>query len=149
MKKIIILSVLFFSLASCTRIKNGAKNGIAAAGEIVGEGSSAFVDGVSKGVEDRFECTVSLQKKVEAAGVKQQKFEVRSDSAGQRNTLAVYLIFETHFNQDVTVRVTDAKGLEYGRLVQNVSAVAGEARFVDFKFDKRTSLESKSHFILE
>ncbi len=41
------------------------------------------------------------------------------------------------------------KGLEYGRTNQFITAKAGEAKYVDFIFDKRTNIDGKGTISFE
>ena len=72
------------------------------------------------------------------------KFVITKDSSENRNRLSVYFIFNKSANIAVTARITDTKGLEYGRAATTVIAKKGDARFIDFTFDKRTDIEGKS-----
>ena len=84
-----------------------------------------------------------------AKGVKTGKFKITSSAGASDNILSLYLIFNNDFKQDISIKIFDSKGLEYGRLNQNVKGKKDEAKFVDFTFDKRTNIESRSKFIIE
>ena len=53
------------------------------------------------------------------------------------------------FKQNVSVKVFDQNGQEYGRVSLLVEAKKGEAKYFDFIFDQRTNIESKSKFVIE
>jgi len=133
--------------SSCDRVKSKTKDVIGKTGETVGEGTSEFVNGVSKGVDQTFECKVELNQALIDQGIKIGKFYI-PDSAGTSYTLSAFISFDKDFNQEMIVSVFDEKGKEYGRVSKWVETKAGEGKYVDFVFDKRTDIESRSRFVL-
>jgi hypothetical protein len=133
--------------ASCDRVKGKTKDVIGKTGETVGEGTSEFVNGVSKGVDQTFECKVELSQALVEQGLKVGKFYI-PDSAGINYTLSAFVSFEKDFNRNIMISVFDEKGKEYGRMSQWVENKAGEGKYIDFVFDRRTDIESRSKFVL-
>jgi hypothetical protein len=70
--------------------------------------------------------------------------QLGNDGEGTDNRLSMYLIATKAIDQPISVKVYDPKGLEMGRSRSAVKMAAGEARFVDFVFDKRTNIDNDS-----
>ena len=60
-----------------------------------------------------------------------------------------FQIFEKDFDKQIVAKVTDKNNLEYGRASLEIKAKKGDAKFFDFKFDKRTNMETKSTITIE
>ncbi len=144
----LFLLSLTFLCFSCNRAKEKAKSAINKTGETVGKGVSEFADGLKEGVTKTFDCTLEVSKDLQTKGISTGKFSIESDSV-TANKAVVYLIFEKDFNQTIKAKVFDADNKEYGRTSAAVSAKAGDAKFVDFTFDKRTDIESRSKIVFE
>ena len=142
-----LLSITIF-IFSCNRAKEKAKDAINKTGETVGKGVSEFADGLKEGVTKTFDCTLEVSKDLNAKGIGTGKFSIETDSS-TANKAVVYLIFEKDFDQTIKAKVFDADNKEYGRTSLAVSAKAGEAKFVDFVFDQRTDIESRSKIVFE
>ncbi len=141
--------VIVFFISGCNNAKEKAKDAISKAGETVGQSTTEFAKGVTEGVDKSLGWEIQLSPTLVAKGIKTGKFKIASSSEASDNILSLYLIFTTDFKQDISIKIIDSKGLEYGRIKQGVKAKAGEAKFVDFIFDKHTDIESKSKFIIE
>ena len=76
------------------------------------------------------------------------KFKIINPEALSSELLTAYLIFDQDFRQNVTVKVYDQNGFEYGRTNVDIDAKQGEAKYIDFPFDKRTEIENKSKFVI-
>jgi hypothetical protein len=61
----------------------------------------------------------------------------------QHKVITAYLIFQQNLNRPVTVRLLDENGTEYGRATTVVACRKGQAQYVDFIFDPRTSISSR------
>ena len=109
----------------------------------VGEAGTEIVTGIKEGIDKNLECTLELSPKLQNKGLSTGKFIIKED------TLTVYFIFSNEVNETVMARITDKHGQEYGRATQNVAGKKGEAKFVDFVFDKRTDIENKSKIVME
>jgi len=140
--------ILIMGIASsCDSVKSKTKDVIGKTGETVGEGTSEFVNGVSKGVDRTFECKVELSQALVDKGMDLGKFYI-PDSLGKSYTLSAFISFNKDFRQDIMVSVYDEKGKEYGRMSKLVETQAGEGKYIDFVFDERTDIESRSKFVL-
>ena len=109
----------------------------------VGETGTEIVTSIKEGIDKNLECTIELSAALQNKGMKTGKFIIN------HNTLSVYLIFDNDFNENVMARVSDKFGKEYGRVAQNITAKKAEAKFIDFVFDKRVDIESKSKIVIE
>jgi hypothetical protein len=145
----IIAITTIATVSSCNRVKESAKQTINKAGAIVGTGSSEFLDGVSEGVTQSFDCSVELVKVLEEKGLKIGKFKIATNSSGQENIVSIYLIFDKDYKGQVSAKIFDNKGYEYGRASLALEAKAAQAGYFDFVFDKRTNIERKSRILLE
>jgi hypothetical protein len=136
------VSLLLFS---CNGTKEDAKAIINKSGEVVGETASEFVDGVSQGVEKTLERDLTISPELQKRGITTGKVVIADDSDGNsNNVLSIYVIFNKDFSGKMTAKVTDKTGKESGRSVQQTSAKAGEARYLDFVFDRRAHIDVKS-----
>lgn len=137
------IALLFSSCKSCSN----------KVGSTVGESIGEFTEGVGKGAEKAFDIEVTPSANLKAKGISVGKVLLDSDTTaankGHDNMLSIYLIFDKDFNDGVTVRVTDAKGLEIGRHKDTIVATGGHAGYYDFRFDKRTNIDSDSKIIIE
>ncbi|MEY5046737.1 MAG: hypothetical protein RLZZ175_96 [Bacteroidota bacterium] len=150
MKKQSIVCILLISLLACDKVKEKTKQTINEGGEVVGKTATEFVEGVSEGIDKTLECKIELQPSVSSAGLKTGSFSIQSDSTGGKNNLlTIYFIFDKDFKKEVLVKAFDKSGLEIGRSKQTITAKAGEAKYFDFKFDKRTYIEAKSKITVE
>lgn len=154
MKKITLKISLIISIAilfaSCGDMKEKTRESLNEGGEIVGKTATEIVEGIKSGVDKTLECNIELNEQLINKGIKTGKFSIENDSTGgSNNVLAIYLIFEKDFKSSLTAKVYDKKGLECGRSKINVAAKAGDARYFDFKFDKRTYIEVKSKIVVE
>lgn len=145
----VILSIIFM-MTACNSVKDKTKKAINKSGETVGKGATEFFEGVSEGIDKSLKCEMILSPALTEKGLHTGKFSINDNEAGGRNNLlTVYFIFDKDFNNDISVKVFDQKGLEAGRSTINVTGKAGEAGYFDFAFDKRTYIESKSRITLE
>ena len=65
------------------------------------------------------------------------------------NIVSVYLIFDKHFSGILTAKAIHNNGLEFGRTSMDIVADSGQAKFVDFVFDKRTDIDRNDRVTLE
>jgi hypothetical protein len=150
MKNLLTILTLSLMLFSCSRVKEKTKETINEGGEVIGKTATEFFEGVSEGVDKTLQCEIHLSQSLGERGLKTGKFSINNDtSGGQNNLLTLYLIFEKDFNDDISIRVSDKKGLETGRTKMKVEGKAGEAKYYDFYFDKRTYIEVKSKITIE
>lgn len=154
MKTQSLLTVLLFLLAcytqtSCDRIKDTTKQTINKSGEVVGQTATEFIQGVSEGVDKTLQCKMTFADILKQSGISSGKFSINSDENGHRNKLSVYFIFEKDFSGFITAKVFDKDNMEYGRSKIEVQVKAGEAKYVEFNFDAKCDIESKSEIRFE
>lgn len=137
------------TVSSCNRAKEKAKQSVNYAGTVIGKGSSEFVEGVSEGVSQSFDCSLELAKVLQEKGLKAGKFKITTDNSGHENVVSVYLIFDKDYRGQVSAKIFDSKNQEYGRVAVNLDSKAGKAQYFDFVFDHRTAIERKSRILLE
>ena len=145
----LLIIITAISISSCNWSKDKAKDAVNKTGEVVAKTGSEFVDGVSKGIEKSFSNEIVITDKLKANGLTTGKMLIRSTDSTTDNILSAYLIFEKDFDQVISVKVFDEKGLEYGRISQRISAKAGEAKYFDLIFDKRTNIDGKGKISFE
>src|SRR5689334_12103497 len=112
-------------MASCDRVKNHTKSAINTTGEVVGKGASEFVNGVSEGIDQTFQSTISLSDELAAEELGIGKFKITHPSDSSNYILTAYLIFNKDLNVPVVVKVYDKDGNEYGRTKAVIQGKAG------------------------
>ncbi|MES2767215.1 MAG: hypothetical protein V4642_15170 [Bacteroidota bacterium] len=144
----ILLTTSLLIFTSCDEVKQKTKSAINKTGETVAKGTSEFVNGVSKGIDETYESKVEISQDLKSKGLDIGKFKItdRSDSA---QTLSAYLITNKDINDTLLVKVFDKEGREYGRSLLSVNEKSGMAKYYDFPFEKQVNIESKSTFIIE
>lgn len=147
MKYLLLIAVLFCT--SCNWVKQKTKATVNKSGEMVGKAGSEFADGVSEGVQKTFANSIQLSAALKASGISTGRTLIESTDSTKDNILSVYLIFNQDFQQEVTVKVFSEAGEEYGRVKQQVNGTKGDARYIDFVFDKRTNLDGKGKVTIE
>jgi hypothetical protein len=147
--RILLLLLSTGLLTSCNWFKQKAKDTVNKSGEIVAKTGSEFVDGVSKGVEKTFQNTVIFSDKLQKDGLRAGKIIINSSDTSVDNILTAYLIFENDIDENVTVKVFNENGLEYGRVSQKVKGQKGDAKYVDLVFDKRTNIDGRGKVTFE
>lgn len=145
--------VLFFLIAvvftACDKVKTGTKDAIDKTAETAGKVGSDIITKVGEGVEKSLQCEAVLNEALKKNGLQTGKMIFGSQKDATENILSVYFIFEKDFASSVSVKAFDEKKLEYGRATATVKGKKGTAGYVDFIFDKKVNLESKSTFIFE
>ena len=141
--------LLFILTTSCKWGEGKAEKAANKTGEVVAKTGSEFVDGIRKGIEKSFSNEVMISENLKAAGLLTGKIVINSTDSTTDNILSAYLIFEKYFNQQVSIKIFDEHGFEYGRTSQSISGRAGEAKYIDFTFDKRTNIDGKGKISFE
>ncbi len=142
--------MLTLVLISCDRVSDKTKKTINAGGEAVGKTATEFIQGVSEGVDKTLQCEIILSKELTDNGLRTGKFSIHNDTTGgQNNVLTLYLIFDKEFSRTISVKAFDKLGLEFGRTKMKIDGRSGEAKYYDFAFDKRASIESKSKLTID
>lgn len=107
-----------------------------------------FSKGLGNGVTKAFDVNITLTPPLLARGLKMGKNTVDSET-GTDNVLNAYFIFDKDFSATLVSKVFDVKGQEMGRTSAMVEGKAGEAKFVGFRFDPHTNIDSDSKITIE
>jgi hypothetical protein len=143
---VVLLSVL---AVSCNWAKEKTKETVNKTGEAVGKAGSEFADGLAKGVEKTFQSDIKFSDQLNQQGLRSGKVIINGTDSTTDNILTPYLIFDGNIDQQITVKVFTGSGQEYGRVTQQVKGQKGEAKYIDFVFDKRTNIDGKSRIVFE
>lgn len=144
-----LLIVFTMTFVSCNWAKRKTKETVNKTGEMVAKTGSEFVDGVAKGVEKTFQNQVVISEQLKRQGLQTGKIIISSTDSSTDNVLTTYLIFNDNFDQNVTIKVLNEQDQEYGRATQNLKGQKGEAKYIDFVFDKRTNIDGKGKLVFE
>ena len=144
-----ILLIISLVTISCNWAKDKSKEAVNKTGEVVAKTGAEFVQGASRGIQSTFQNEIVISDPLKKQGIKTGKILIGGTDSTTDNVLTAYLIFDQNFNNKITVKVLDENGLEYGRITQQLQANAGDARYVDFPFDKRTNIDSKGKLVFE
>ncbi|MFP9098617.1 hypothetical protein ACLI09_06140 [Flavobacterium sp. RHBU_24] len=144
MKRLFTLLAIATLICSCNKVKDKTKETLNKGGEAVGEMATEFTEGVTEGVERTLDCKIVLSEELKAGGISYGKFHIENDSLGNDNKLVIYIITEKDYKGNLTFKVTDKKGVEFGRQQLALDAKAGAAGYYDVVFDPRTDIEVKS-----
>ena len=147
MKYLFIILTLTF--VSCNWAKRKTKETVNKTGEVVAKAGSEFADGVSKGVEKTFKNQVVISDQLKTKGIQTGKIIIHGTDSTTDNILTTYFMFDNDFDQNIVVKVISEEGQEYGRTTQNLKGQKGEAKYIDFVFDKRTNIDSKGKLLFE
>ncbi|CAN5612146.1 hypothetical protein BH11BAC2_BH11BAC2_10530 [soil metagenome] len=145
--KRIYLSFVIVFLVGCSG--SAVKEKINQAGDVTGQAVGEFASGVTSGMEKAFDVTVKPSANLIAKGISLGKSTVSSDSGATDNLLTVYVIFKSEFNGALTIKAYDSKGIEMGRVKNDVTGKKEEAQYIEFHFDKRTNIDFDSKLELE
>ena len=147
MHRLLILLLIALTLTACDRLKDKSKEALKEGGNMVGQGASQFADGVKDGVDHTFQSYVEVDSSLAKAGFHTGKFSVtKPDSI---YILSVYGVYDKALDRDLSVRVYDHNGQEYGRSHAHVHGQSGDAGYIDFRFGTRTDIESRSRFVIQ
>lgn len=141
--------MLCINLTGCNWFKEKSKNTINKSGEIVSKSGSEFLDGVSKGIEKTFQSKVYFSEALSDQKISAGRIVINTDEDGNQNILSVYMIFASDFEREITAKIFDENNQEYGRTKTKILGKAGEAKYMDFQFDKRTNIEGKGRITFE
>ncbi|MFI5149291.1 MAG: hypothetical protein ACHQRM_06120 [Bacteroidia bacterium] len=143
----IFICVTTIVLASCSA--SSTKEKINQVGDAAGQTIGQFTKGVAGGVSKSFDKTVELSPALQAKGLKLGKTTLNNDSSGTNHVLLAYVIFDQDLDLTLTAKAFDNKGLEMGRVTAAASGKKNEAKFIEFRFDKRTDIEVNSKLVIE
>ena len=141
--------LLIILAVSCDWAKEKTKETVNKTGEIVAKTGSEFANGVSKGVQKTFAAKAQIADTLLKKGLSTGKIILRSTDSSDNNIVSVYFIFNKNFDNKVTIKAFTENELECGRVTQSVKGLKDEAKYVDFIFDKRTSIDAKGKISIE
>lgn len=133
------------SLGACHRVGQA----IESSAETAGKAAGTIAQHVGSGVEQAFAVKPELSPKLSATGVQLGKTLIGSEGEGTDNKLTVYFIATRNVAMNISVRVSDVHGQETGRTNSRLQLDSGQARYLDFLFDKYTNLDSDSRIYLD
>jgi hypothetical protein len=147
---LLTLLVLAVLAGACGNVKQKTKEAINEGGEVVGKAGTEFIEGVSEGVDKTLQCSMVVSQPLKDKGIGTGKFSINNNTTGgENNLLTLYIIFDKDFEGDVWAKAFDKTDLEAGRSKVHINGKAGEAKYYDFAFDKRTYIEVKSKIVIE
>jgi hypothetical protein len=149
MRSFLLVMAIIPMLFACNWAKKKTKDAIHKSGEVVAKGGSEFADGASEGVKKSFENELVFSDELKKKGVSAGRTDVQNTDSTTGNVLSIYMIFSQDFDKNITAKVFDENGKEYGRTASSVKARKGEAHFVDFVFDKRTHIEGRGKAVFD
>ncbi len=148
--KLVLLILLYASfMLSCNWAKDKTKDTLNKGGEIVGKAGAEVAEGIGKGVTETFSVTVEASPRLRLNGVTIGRTTISGTDSSTDNVLSAYLIFDRKFSGKITAKAIDASRLEFGRVANVIAADSGQAKFVDFIFDRRTNIDRKDRITLE
>jgi hypothetical protein len=147
--KLVLFLALIAGLAACDSVKEKSKEAINKAGEVAGKAGSEFADGMRKGVEKTFSNPVELSAGLQAKGLQTGKILIAGSDSTTDNIVSAYCIFSDNIDQPVTMKLFSDTGQEFGRVTVPLKGNKGEARYIDFVFDKRTNIDGKGKITME
>ena len=149
MFKIILSSILILIMISCNKIKDKTKETINKSGEKIGQGASEFFEGMADGVEKTLRCNLEVSENLKSKGLEIGNYNITdSDSGGTNNKLNAYIIFNKNFSDTVFAKAFNKDNLETGRSNIILEGKKGDAKYVDFNFQKLSNIGTKSKVIL-
>lgn len=141
---LVLMSVHVFN--SCRTDEGNEKLGNAS--QKVGTSAATIVKSVKSGIEKVSKINVEVSEVLKTKGISTGKVELGS-KGGRHNLLNIYMIFDKNVNRNVTLKVSNSQGLEVGRCKTLVNAEAGDAKYIDFIFDKRTNIDRDFKIVME
>lgn len=144
MKKVLIFAATIILALSCNNVKEKTKETLNKSGEAVGEFATEVGEGISEGIDRTLESKIVVSDNLTQKGIKTGKFHIESDTLNHNNKLVIYLITEKDFNGTLTFKVSDKKGVEFGRKQLALNSKAGNAAYYNVVFDPRTDIEVRS-----
>ena len=142
-------SVLTLTMTSCDWVKGKAKKTINKTGEIVGKSGSEFGDGIYRGVKKTFENDVKISDQLKAKGLELGEVLINSSETATDNVLTTYIVFNDNFDQEITIKIFNENGKEYGRITENLKGEKGKAQHFDFTFDEHVNIGTKGNITIE
>lgn len=147
--KLTIVTLGLAAVVGCDRVKDGAKDALNKAGDAAGQTAGEITKGIEKGIDKSREMVVQLSPALTEKGVSTGQSVIESDSSGNDNRLSAYFIFSKDFKGTLKATAYSNKQLEMGRSTATISATKGEAKYVEFIFDRRVNLDVDSKVTVE
>jgi hypothetical protein len=147
MKKL-ILSLFLANLFIACRTESGNER-LQGATEKVGESAAKAVKGIKAGIEKATKINIELSENLKNRGLSLGKTKLDSKNGGRHNVLNIYLIFDKKLNRNVLLKVLNNQNEEIGRTKSLISGDAGDAKYLDFIFDKRTNIDRDFKILME
>jgi hypothetical protein len=147
MKKL-ILSLFLANLFIACRTESGNER-LQGATEKVGESASKAVKGLKAGIEKATKVNIELSENLKTRGLSLGKTKLDSKNGGRHNMLNIYVIFDKKINRNVLMKVFNNQNEEVGRTKTLISGEEGEAKYIDFIFDKRTNIDRDFKIVME
>ncbi|OAQ38087.1 hypothetical protein A5893_14885 [Pedobacter psychrophilus] len=136
-------------MSSCDWAKDKTKKAVNKTGEIVGKTGSEFGEGIYKGVKKTFDNDVKISDQLKEKGLELGEVLINSSNSTTDNILTAYFIFNDNFDQEITIKIFDENGKEYGRLTEKLKGEKGNAKHFDFTFDKHVNIGKKGSITIE
>ncbi|TAE11859.1 MAG: hypothetical protein EAY72_10080 [Bacteroidetes bacterium] len=149
MKLSYVSAVLLLVFSSCDTITDKTKETVNKTGEVVAKTSSEFIDGVQKGVQKTFEPKLAVDSSFKASGIAAGRVIIGDSAGGNNNLCTIYFTFDKKVKQLVTAYLMDDKNQEYGRSKLLLVANAGDAKYIDFLFDKRAEIGKNTTIVIK
>lgn len=149
--KILSKSIVLFAIASISiacRTESGNER-LQGATEKVGQSAAKAVKGLKTGIEKATKINIELSENLTSRGLSLGKTKLDSKNGGRHNMLNVYMIFDKKLNRSLLAKVFNNQNEEIGRTKTQISGDAGEAKYIDFIFDKRTNIDRDFKIVVE
>ncbi len=146
MKYFLYFILLSIAISACS--SSSVKEGLEKAGDAAGQTAGKLAKGIQSRMNKSFDVEIELPAHLQKSGISFGKTIVSSDTQGTDNLLSIYFIFSENYQGPVTVKAFDHQQ-EMGRVTTRVEGKKGEAKYIDFHFDKRTNIDSDSKLIME
>lgn len=148
MKKVVFAGMLAL-LFSCERVKEKASGAIDSGAQAVGRTASDVVNNIDKGITESSSLDIELSDDLKKEGLSFGKYYFGHDKEGHENILSLYLITDSDFSRDLSLKLFDKKGVEMGRTSLKISQKKGQAAYHDFVFDPKIRFEYQGKLIIE
>ncbi len=145
MKEIIIV-LCVIGILSC---REKGQERVADAGKVVGETAGNAVKSIKAGIEKVSKINIETSEILKAKGISTGKTTLGSEGGGRHNKLSVYMIFDKAVIKNVIMKVYDSQNEEIGRTKLLIKGQAGDAKYIDFIFDKHTNIDRDNKIILD
>jgi hypothetical protein len=132
-------------MASCHKVGNVIEQGAETAGKAAG----TIVQHVGSGVEQALSINPVLSPKLAGTGLQLGKTLIDSDGDGTDNKLSIYCIASGKIDLQIAARVQDAKGQEIGRTTNRLQLDSGQAKYLEFFFERYTNIDTDSKVFLD